>query len=82
MSCEYCLEIGGRHDVRCPNFSEKRANHYCSICGEGILNGEEYIRNDNNLYVHYECSNVRDVVDFLGYEVKVMESEDGYDEYE
>lgn len=79
MSCEYCLEIGGRHNPRCPNSSEQKANHYCSICGEGILNGEEYIRNDNDLYVHYECSSVREMVDFLGYEVKVMESEDGYD---
>ena len=28
--------------ARCPNYIPKKAKHYCSICEEGILDGEEY----------------------------------------
>ena len=54
MSCEYCLRTFG-HDSRCPNYIPKKAKHYCSICEEGILDGEEYIENDDGEYAHWEC---------------------------
>ena len=43
-----------------------------NIPDEGIYEGEEYIENDNGEYIHYECPTVREMVEFLGYEVQVM----------
>ena len=61
----------------CPNYIEPSANRHCSICDEGILNGEEYIENDDSEYAHWECVNYgRDLVEFLGYEVKTMYEDD------
>lgn len=79
MPCEYCLQIGGKHDYRCPLAPEPKFKHYCSICTEGICDGEEYIRNDDGEYAHLDCSNEKQIVEFLGYEVKIMENEN--DEY-
>ena len=63
---------------RCPNYEPPKAFHYCSICSEGILNGEEYIENDCGEYAHWECfSGTRDLSEWLGIEVKTME--DNYD---
>ena len=77
MSCEYCLKIGEKHDSRCPNYEPPKSTHKCSICSEGILNGEEYIENDVGEYAHWECVDYgRDLVEFLGYEVKTMYEED------
>ena len=42
MPCEY----GGQyatHNLYCPNYEPPKAFHYCSICSEGIYNGEKYI---------------------------------------
>lgn len=73
MSCEYCLKISGKHDNRCPNYKPSRANHYCSACGEGIYEGEEYIANDNGEFRHYECFyGMRDLLEWIGYEIKTM----------
>ena len=61
---------------RCPNYIPPKASHYCNICQEGILNGEEYIENDCGEYAHWECIDYgRDLVRFLGYEIKTMEEE-------
>ena len=46
MICEYCHGEGWHHP-RCPLYEEKKPVHYCSICKEGIYNGEEYIVNDD-----------------------------------
>lgn len=76
MSCEYCLRTFG-HDSRCPNYTPKKAKHYCSICEEGILDGEEYIENDNGEYRHYDCfSGMKDLLEWLGYSVKTMDDWD------
>ena len=73
MSCEYCHQYITHHP-RCPLYEPPRATHYCSICQEGILNGEEYIENDCGEYAHWECVDYRrDLVKFLGYEIKTME---------
>lgn len=45
--------------ARCPNYTPKKAKHYCSICEEGILDGEEYIENDNGEYRHYDCFDIK-----------------------
>ena len=73
MSCEYCLQISGKHDCRCPNYISPKTSHYCSICGEGIYDGEEYIENDDGEYAHTDCfSGISDVIEWLGYDVRIM----------
>lgn len=66
------------HDSRCPNYTPPKATHYCSSCGEGIYDGEEYIENINGEYRHYECFNgMRDLLEWLGYKTNTMET--GYE---
>ena len=75
MPCNYCLKDYG-HNPRCPLYKENKSTHYCSICGDGILEGEEYIENDCGEYAHWECVDYgRDLARFLGYEIKTMEDE-------
>lgn len=75
MPCNYCLRDYG-HNPRCPLYKENKSTHYCSICGDGILEGEEYIENDCGEYAHWECVDYgRDLSRFLGYEIKTMEEE-------
>ena len=75
MPCNYCLRDYG-HNPRCPLYKENKSTHYCSICGDGILEGEEYIENDCDEYAHWECVDYgRDLARFLGYEIKTMEDE-------
>lgn len=51
-----------------------KATHYCSICGDGIYNGEEYIENYDGEYAHFECvQGIRQLLEFLGCDVNVME---------
>ena len=79
MSCEYCKWTTG-HPSSCPNADKPKFDHYCSICQEGIYDGEEYIENDCGEYAHWECVDYgRDLAKFLGYEIKTMEEID--DEY-
>lgn len=60
----------------CPNYTSPKSHHYCSICGEGIYPGEEYIKNDNGEYRHFECFfSLRELLEWLGYEVKTMEED-------
>jgi len=64
-------------DFRCPNYVQPKVSHYCSDCGEGIYIGEEYIENNDGEYRHYDCFHgVRDLLEWLGYEIKIMENED------
>ena len=75
MPCNYCLRDYG-HNPRCPLYKENKSTHYCSICGDGILEGEEYIENENGEYRHWECfDGMRDLLEWLGYEIKTMEEE-------
>lgn len=76
MACEYCYGTFG-HDARCPYAPIPKFNHHCSLCKEGIFNGEEYIENNNGDYAHWECfEGTRDLAKFLGCEVKEMEDGD------
>lgn len=59
----------------CPNFIPPRALHYCSSCGEGIYDGEEYIENLDGEYRHYECFHgMRELLEWLGYKIKTMQN--------
>ena len=68
--CEICRNYPCH--PRCPNYIPPKASHYCSICNEGIFNGEEYIENDDGEYIHYDCPTARQLAKFLGYEIKTM----------
>ena len=73
MPCEYCHQYGSHHP-RCPLYEPSKSYHYCSICEEGICDGEEYIENDIGEYAHWGCVDYgRDLAKFLGYEIKTME---------
>lgn len=76
MACEYCMKIGGKHDSRCPLYEEPKVDHYCSYCGEGIYEGEEYIENNDREFIHYDCPTVRELAEFLGYRVQTMRGDD------
>ena len=72
--CQLCKSYPCNY--HCPNYISPKASHYCSICQEGIYNGEEYIENDCGEYAHGECVDYgRDLVKFLKYEIKTMEDE-------
>lgn len=74
--CDVCLQTSCH--PRCSNYAPPKVNHYCSICGEGIYIGEEYIVNDDNEYRHYDCFyGMRDLLEWLGHEIKTMEEFDG-----
>lgn len=74
--CKYCNRIIG-HDFRCPNYIPEKATHYCSFCGNGIYEGEEYIENTDGDFRHYECFyDTKDLLEWLGYEIKTMEEID------
>lgn len=70
--CSECRRIIG-HDCRCPKYIYPPASHRCEICDEGIYEYEEYIVNDNDEYIHYDCiQNDRELIDWLGYEIRTM----------
>ena len=65
--CVPCLPL-------CPNYTPSRTVHYCSSCGEGIYDGEEYIENIDGEYRHYDCfHDMRDLSEWLGHKVKTMD---------
>lgn len=64
-------------DKRCPNYSLPLAKLYCDKCGEGISNGDEFIRNLDGEYRHYDCfQGMRDLTKWLRYEIEVMEEDE------
>lgn len=79
MACEYCMGIG-YHDKLCPNYILKKPKLYCSICGNGIYDGEEYIVKNNDEFAHYDCLtdlSYRAMIEWFGGEIRTME--DDYD---
>ena len=75
MPCKYCLRYY-EHDPRCPLYKENKSTHYCSICGNGIYNGEEFIRNNDCDYAHWECiDGKKDLAEWLNYEIGIMEED-------
>ena len=73
MICEECHMM--RCSPTCPYFIlKKKTNYYCSICGDGIYDGEEYIKNDVGDYAHWESiDRKKDLAEWLGYEIEIME---------
>ena len=72
--CEICRSYPCH--PRCPNYILPKAYYYCSICNEGIYDGEEYIENDFGEYAHWDCfSGTKDLLDFLGYRIRIMEDD-------
>ena len=60
----------------CPNFIPKTTYTHCAICGEEICIGDEYIKNEDDEYAHWECvNNARDLAGWLGYKIEIMEDE-------
>jgi len=81
LRCDICGRTTG-HDSRCPNFTPTKASHYCSTCGEGIYDGEEYIKNLDGEYAHYDCLtdlSCRAMIEWLGGEIRIMEGDYGED---
>lgn len=54
--------------------------HYCSICENPILFGEEYIKREPGVEAHYDCfRNKRELTDWFGATVLIMgESDEKY----
>lgn len=80
MTCEYCRKIP--HDNRCPNAPLPQPRCTCSLCKEGIYDGEEYFESENGDIAHWECIEditKREFIKWMGYKVKTMKGEDdGY----
>lgn len=73
MKCDICNRLI-RHHSRCPNYIHPKTIRYCSSCGEGIYDGEEYIENQDGKFRHFECFfGMRDLLEWLGYEIKTMD---------
>ena len=57
-------------------YESPKASHNCSICHEGIYDGEEYIENLDGEYAHWECVDYgRDLAKWLGFDIKTMEND-------
>lgn len=73
--CEICGQTFSCHP-RCPNYKPPTPLLFCSYCGEGIYEGEEYIGNGNGEYIHWDCvCGLRDLAGWLGCEIKIMEKD-------
>lgn len=76
--CDICRQTPCNY--HCPNYVPPKATQYCSICKDGIYDGEEYLKNSNDCFAHYFCiDTIRDAVEWLGYEIKTMEEIDERD---
>ena len=78
--CKRCFT--GCIHTQCPDYEPPKADHYCSICDEGIYPGEEYVVNDNNEYAHLECvDGGYEMATFLGYKIGIDEEDEWEDYY-
>ena len=61
---------------QCPNYIRPKNRHYCCYCNEQIHDGEEYIKNYDNEYRHYDCyRNTKELLKWLGCEIEIMEND-------
>lgn len=70
--CEVCHGIGYHHPMCC-YYEPKISNHVCRMCKEPICDGEVYIRNDKDEYLHYDCADKDDVIKFFSSKAEIME---------
>ena len=76
--CSYCLRDSCTPG--CPNYSGQKSIHHCSICGQWIYGGEEYIEYGGD-YIHLECiPSIRWVINWLGYDIREMKDYEYYSE--
>lgn len=79
MACEIC-GCTGNHAPRCPLYVSPKTQYYCSICGEGIRDGEEYIENQYGECRHYDCIyGTRELLRWFGVDIKTMEDTNEYE---
>ena len=72
--CEICRQTPC--DYRCPNYSSTALHSKCSLCGDTIEIGEEYVESNNGNVAHVECCSLYGITDafkFLDIDVKTME---------
>lgn len=61
----------------CPNYEPPTYQFTCTECGEGILQGDRYLKNDDGEYIHYDCiMSVDHLLGWLGYDVQTYWSDD------
>ena len=81
MYCDVCGRINGHHP-KCPEYDRRVSKRTleCCVCGEDISINDEYITNDDGDSRHIECyTGMRELLSWLGYEVKIMEEKDERD---
>lgn len=70
--CEICRKYPCH--PRCPNYEYPKTKYYCSVCGDGIYFGDEYIENDYGKYAHLSCVDYGyNLIKFLKCEIKTMD---------
>lgn len=76
MKCEVCgREIG--HDIRCPSYIPDKSPYSCSLCNEPINYGDEYVKNFDGDYAHWECVEVsKEVCKWFGGMIGFMSQEE------
>ncbi len=77
MQCDICGRING-HAKGCPHYEDtKNYHYYCSICKEPIMDGEEYIMNNNDEVIHFGCiEGIKHLLRFLGYKIEIMNGDE------
>lgn len=69
--CSICLRTPCH--PQCPNAPEPEAVYKCKYCGEGIVEGEEYVEIDGEYYHRDDC--IEDVALGLLFEKLGLETE-------
>ena len=71
--CEYCHSYP--HKSACPNEPEPKEVYICKHCKEGIQEGEEFARIDDDFY-HLECLEalgIKEVLELAEIDVETAE---------
>lgn len=74
--CTICLK--SPCDIRCPSAPEKKTACVCKTCGDGIDEGQEYAKIDDD-YHHIECLDdmtTRELLMLFGVETFTAEEDD------
>lgn len=72
--CEYCGRLD--HSPGCPKYESPPAIHICEYCNEGIQQGDYYLSNNDNKYIHKDCAYFAGldwVIQWLGFNYEQME---------
>ena len=75
--CSICKQLDC--PPRCPNYTPMSCIYNCSICGEGIYPGDEYVENNNYKYAHLDCLDgmtTKNLLSWMDMDYKICE--DGY----